>query len=173
MANETRERDPQTHGIIGAAIEVHRELGPGFLEAVYQEALAIEFAHEGVPFQREVALPVSYKGQTLGCGYRADFVCFESVIVEIKALLELTNIELAQALNYLKATGLSRALVLNFGQPRLDFKRVILSSSLRPSASSADQKSRARGHVSAETLTPEQRLSSLTPVYLHGVVSVD
>lgn len=139
MANETKERDPQTGAILGAAIEVHKVLGPGFLEAVYHEALAIEFAQGGVPFQREIALPVSYKGQTLACGYRADFVCFGSVIVEIKALPELTTIELAQALNYLKATGFSRALVLNFGQTRLDFKRVVLSSSLRPSASSADQ----------------------------------
>ena len=79
------ENDPQTYDIIGAAMEVHRELGDGFLEAVYQAALAIEFARRRIPFRAEVELPVEYKGMRLSCGYRADFVCFENVLVEIKA----------------------------------------------------------------------------------------
>lgn len=122
-------RDPQTHAIIGAAMEVHRQLGPGFLEAVYQEALAIELADRVVSFKPQRELPVFYKGRKLHCFYKADFVCFETVIVEIKALKSLTNTELAQVLNYLKATGLDRALLLNFGGPSLEFKRLVFSPS--------------------------------------------
>jgi GxxExxY protein len=121
-------RDEQTHAIIGAAMEVHRQLGPGFLEVVYQEALAIEFAARAIPFLGQVGLPVYYKGQLLTCAYRADFVCYEQVIVELKALQALTGVEQAQLLNYLKATRLERGLLLNFGQPSLEFKRLIFSN---------------------------------------------
>lgn len=125
-------QDPQTYEIIGAAMEVHRGLGHGFLEGVYQEALAIEFTARGLPFKREVDLPVFYKSQPLRCSYRADFICFESVLVEVKALARLTTIEEAQVLNYLKATGLHRALLINFGAGSLEYKRLILN--LRESA---------------------------------------
>jgi len=126
---DTDVKDPQTHAIIGAAMEVHRQLGPGFLEAVYQEALALEFAARSLAFGREVELPVFYKGQRLMCSYRADFVCYESVIVELKALQALTGVEEAKLLNYLKATRLERGLLLNFGRPKLEFKRFIFSNS--------------------------------------------
>ena len=106
-------RDPQTYAIIGAAMEVHRQLGHGFLEAVYQEALTLELEALDIPFQREVALPISYRGELLQCGYRADFICFGEVIVELKANSQLTGVDEAQTINELNATGLSLATLLN------------------------------------------------------------
>jgi len=92
-------RDPQTRAIIGAAMEVHRQLGPGFLEAVYQEALAIELADREIPFQRERELPIDYKGRRLSCKYRADFVCYEDLIVELEASQALTGNDEAHLLH--------------------------------------------------------------------------
>lgn len=130
--------DEQTFEIIGAAMAVHRELGHGFLEAVYQEALAIEFAHRGISFAREVELPIQFRGQRLNTGYRADFLCFDDVIVELKALDKLTTREEAQVINYLKASGKARGLLLNFGNRSLEQKRLVLN--LRESVQSADER---------------------------------
>jgi GxxExxY protein len=118
-------RDPQTYAIIGAALEVHRELGHGFLEAVFQEALELEFSLRAIPFRSEVEIPVFYKGNKLACGYRADFICYGEILVEIKALVKLTPREEAQVINYLKATRLQRALLFNFGATSLEHKRLV------------------------------------------------
>ena len=118
-------KDSQTHAILGAAMEVHRRLGHGFLEAVYQAALAIEFAEREIVFCAEVVLPLHYKGKLLTCGYRADFICFESVLVETKAIAQLTGADRGQVINALRATGLSRALLINFGTPSLQYERLV------------------------------------------------
>ena len=119
------QRDAQTYAIIGAAMEVHRTLGHGFLEAVYQEALGVELEVRGVPFLREHPIPITYKGRLLGMPYRADFLCFDSVIVELKALSVLSGPDEAQVIHYLKATGRNRALLLNFGSPQLEYRRLV------------------------------------------------
>ena len=98
-------------------MEAHRRLGHGFSRAVYQAALAIEFVDREIEFRAEVALPLHYKGKLLTCSYRADFICFESVLVETKAIAQLTGADRAQVINALRATGLSRALLINFGTP--------------------------------------------------------
>lgn len=122
------EQDPETYAIIGAAMEVHRELGCGFLEVPYQEALAQELNEGGIPFAREATLLILYKGRPLDCLYRADFICFGTIIVELKAIKTISSIEEAQLLNYLKATGHERGLLLNFGAPSLQIKRMIFST---------------------------------------------
>ena len=117
-------------------MEVPRHLGHGFLAAVYQEALALELTARRIPFGREAALPVSYKETRLSCTYRADFVCSGTIILELKAISQLTGADEAQVINELKATGLNRALLLNFGAPSLEYKRFVLN--LQESAESAD-----------------------------------
>jgi GxxExxY protein len=127
---EATEADPRTYAIIGAAMEVHRRLGCGFLEVVYQEALAIELSDRGIPFRREVTLPVVYKGRTLEATYRVDFVCFDSVIVEVKALARLSGAEESQTINYLKAGDLRVGLLLNLGARSLQYRRFVRSSNV-------------------------------------------
>ncbi len=131
-------RDEQTYAIIGAAMAVHRELGHGFLEAVYQEALAIELGDRSIAFAREVEFPIAYKRKRLSTAYRADFVCYEEIVVELKALNRLTPKEESQLINYLKASGMRRGLLLNFGAVSLEYKRMVFSENLRESAKSAD-----------------------------------
>ncbi len=121
------ERDLQTYRIIGAAMEVHTVLGTGFLESVYHEALAKEFQRRGLPFAHEVQLPVVYKGETLATIFRADFICYGCVVVELKALKAIASLEEAQMLNYLKVTGMERGLILNFGRESLEVKRMVRS----------------------------------------------
>ena len=107
---EETESDEESYKVIGAAMKVHSELGCGFLEAVYQEALEIEFQNQSIPYKREKALPVYYRGKELQTYYRADFVCYDNIIVELKAIKTLSDVEKAQVLNYLKASKLKKAL---------------------------------------------------------------
>jgi len=107
-------------------MEVHSVLGHGFLEAVYQAALAVEFSSRAIPFTREAPLTIKYKGVGLGMGYRADFLCFDSIIVELKAQAQISSNDQGQVINYLKASGHRRALLMNFGASRLEYKRIVL-----------------------------------------------
>ena len=107
----------EVYAIVGAAMEVSNELGAGFLEGVYQEALEIELRDRRIPFAAQVPLEILYKGRRLVKEYTPDLICLDQVIVEIKALKQLTSIEEAQLLNYLKATGRPVGVLLNFGLP--------------------------------------------------------
>jgi GxxExxY protein len=127
MASRDQPRDPQTHAIIGAAMEVHRHLGPGFVEAVYRDAFWWELESRAIPFEAEVPLPVYFKGQRLATVFRVDLVCYGLIIVELKALMSIGGLEVAQVLNYLKASSLPRGLLLNFGAPRLEYRRLVFS----------------------------------------------
>ena len=117
------ERDPQTYAIIGAAMEVHRVLRSGLAEPLYQDALEVELADRAIPHVREALLRVVYKGRTLASSYRADFFCFDRVLVELKALSRLTPREDAQVINYLSITRLPVALLINFGAEQLQWQR--------------------------------------------------
>ena len=116
----------EVYAVVGAAIDVHRELGPGFLESIYQEAMEIELSSRNVPFVAQQPIAVQYKGVTLKKQYFADLVCFEQIIVEIKALARLSGTEQAQLLNYLKGTGFPIGILINFGSHgKLEWKRLV------------------------------------------------
>lgn len=116
-------------------MEAHRVLGCGFLEPVYQEALAVEFELRNIPYRREVKLPVIYKGRTLSCYYEVDFLCYDEVLVELKALKQCTSLEKAITLNYIKTAPTQElALLINFGAERLEFHRLIFSNRTNSSA---------------------------------------
>lgn len=119
--------DSTTYAIIGAAMAVHRYWGPGYLEVVYQKSLAIELTRLGLPVQREIPFPLAYDGVDLGTTYRADMICDE-VLVELKAHSGLTDADVAQTLHYLRSSGLSRGLLLNFGLPSLQKRRLVLGT---------------------------------------------
>ena len=109
----------ECYKIIGCSMEVHKTLGNGFLEAVYQEALALEFTEQKVPFHKEKEIEILYKDRILNKKYNADFLCFDQIIVELKAISELTENNYKQLFNYLKATGLKLGLIINFGSESL------------------------------------------------------
>ena len=112
--------------IVGTCMAVHNELGSAFLEPVYQEALALEFQKRSVPYSKEYRLEIYYKEALLEKRYYADFLCFDQIVVELKACSGLTDQHIAQALNYLSALKLRIAILINFGTPRLQWKRVVL-----------------------------------------------
>ena len=115
----------ESYAIVGAAMSVHSELGNGFYEAVYQEALEKEFILKAIPYKREVALPIYYKGTLLSNYYVADFICYDKIIVELKAVSSFSSEHKAQVLNYLKATNSALGLLINFGESRLKYDRLI------------------------------------------------
>ena len=129
MSNDVYEKilSDETYKVIGACMGVHRELGCGFLEAVYQEALEKEFRLRKIPFIREAKINIMYKGAVLEKKYVTDFICYEEVIVELKAISCLDGTHTAQVINYLKATGLEVGLLVNFGQKSLQQKRILNS----------------------------------------------
>ena len=119
--------EPETYKILGACFEVYREKGCGFLEAVYQECLQIEFELQGIEARPLVMLPLAYKGRPLAKQYVADFICFGQVLVELKSVSALSDEHRAQVQNYLRATGLRVGLLVNFGHfPKIEHERFVL-----------------------------------------------
>ena len=117
----------ETHALLGACFEVYKEKGCGFLEAVFQECLELELADRGIPFQAQVPLQLRYKGRPLRQTYQPDFLCFDKVILEIKAVTKLADEHRAQLHNYLKATGCRVGLLVNFGHhPLVEHERIVL-----------------------------------------------
>ena len=117
----------EVYAIMGAAMEVHRELGSGFLESVYQEAMEMELTRCKIPFKAQKNIKIVYKGESHKKEFITDLICYEKIIVELKAQDSLSGKEEAQILNYLKATGIKLGLVINFGShPKLEWKRLVL-----------------------------------------------
>lgn len=120
MAQDTtRTPDPLTRAVIGSAIEVHRTLGPGLLESTHQKCLAFELSHQSILFQEQAAIPVIYKGVTLECGYRADFLIEDHLVVELKVCQALSAVDQAQILTYMKLAEAPVGLLINFNVVRL------------------------------------------------------
>ncbi|NLG85320.1 MAG: GxxExxY protein [Firmicutes bacterium] len=116
----------ESYKILGASFEVYKEKGNGFLEAVYHECLMLEFTRQGIPFVEKPQLRLEYKGQKLKQTYEPDFLCFDEIIVEIKAVKQLTDEHRAQIINYLRSTGKQLGLLINFGHyPRLEYERFV------------------------------------------------
>lgn len=121
----------ESYKIIGAAMEVHRLLGCGFVEPVYQEALEKEFILRGIPYEREKELRINYKGYSLTKTFRADFICYNKIILELKAVKEFTDEHYAQIYNYLRASGMELGILINFGLASIEFQRVPSSKKWR------------------------------------------
>ena len=118
----------ESYAIVGACMKVHRALGPGFLEAVYEEVVEKEFMVQNIPYKRQVQLNLYYEGVQLKKQYRADFVCYDSIIVELKAVTQIPSVFYAQLQNYLKCTNMELGMLINFGTPSLTYKRILNSN---------------------------------------------
>jgi GxxExxY protein len=118
----------KSYKIVGACMDVHKKLGPGFLESVYSEALEIEFQRADIPYEKEKKLPVLYEGKPLKKYFRADYVCYGSIIIELKATKYSVDADIKQTLNNIKATNYKLGILINFGTPSLTYKRVINSN---------------------------------------------
>jgi len=127
MSSEKIIYKEESYEIIGACMQVHRSLGAFFLEAVYEEALEKEFNKEKIPFQKQVKLELYYNEQKMNKTYRADFICFDKIILEIKAVSILPKVFQAQLRNYLRCTEMKLGILINFGQPSLNYKKVVNS----------------------------------------------
>src|ERR1035437_4308599 len=134
----------EVYAIIGAAMEVHRNKGFGFAEPVYQECIEIELVMRDLPAIPQKEMPIFYKGRQLKKTYIADFVAYGKIIVELKALVRLTEREEAQVINYLKASGFEVAVLINFGSPSLEWKRIVLT---KHSPESVDLQSKTRSRI--------------------------
>ncbi len=130
LVNENYKHSKLTGDIIGCAMKVHSTLGNGFQEVIYQRALAIEMSDKGLDFQRELEMPVNYNGQRIGTR-RVDFLVENRVMLELKALTNLEDVHLAQAINYLEAYQLEIGLLVNFGAKSLQFKRLTIEKKLK------------------------------------------
>ena len=119
-----------SYKIIGACMKVHRKLGAGFLESIYEEALKKEFFNSGIPFNNQVKLNVYYNGEKLNKFYKADFICYDKIILEIKSVSQVPNVFYSQIKNYLTATKKELGMLVNFGQSSLTYKRIINSNNL-------------------------------------------
>ena len=115
----------ESYKIRGALFAVHNELGCGFLERVYQDALEVEFRLRNIPYEREKAIQIVYKGEPLGEPYRADFVCYGKVIIEMKSVSEILDVHRAQIINYLKATKMKLGFLVNFGEESINIERIV------------------------------------------------
>ena len=116
----------EVHEIVGAAMAVHRYFGCGFTEKVYQDALEIEFANRNIPSVREAELHIGYNGQELASTFKPDYICYDKIIVELKAVKELDDMHRSQAINYAKVAGCEMALLVNFGETSLKFERYLI-----------------------------------------------
>jgi GxxExxY protein len=143
----------ESYAIMGACFEVYKDKGCGFLESVYEECLAIEFEHRNIPCIRQQELSLFYRERKLNGIYKPDFVCFDKIILEIKAVGALASEHRAQVMNYLKATGFELGLLVNFGHhPRVEYERIVASETLRLKAKETYQRNeRNYGDTDAST----------------------
>jgi GxxExxY protein len=119
--------EEESYKVMGACFEVYSTIGRGFLEPVYQECLELELTERAIPFLSQQALPITYKGRKLAHTYKADFICYGKLIIEIKAVTQLCDEHRAQVFNYLRATGMRLGLLINFGaHPKLEYERIVL-----------------------------------------------